>query len=291
MLKQMNEALAYIEAHLEEEIDERELERIAGTSIYHFRRMFSFLSGFTLGEYMRKRRLSNAAADLHAGMSVTEAAFKYSYDSADGFSRAFKEWVGINPSTVQKSGMLKSFPKLTFQLTIKGGVEMEYRIEEKQAFTIIGVKKRVAIQFEGENEEIMTLAKSISAEQREEMRSYADMEPHQVINASFNFDEGRMDEQGSLDHMIGFLTAKNIEPGNGLDRVEVPALTWAVFTAEGEFPRVMQESWGKIVSEWLPSSGYELAEAPEISFTGDLSDPAHVKSEIWMAVRKTTLTK
>lgn len=103
MLKQMNEALAYIEAHLEQEIDERELERIAGTSIYYFRRMFSFLSGFTLSEYIRKRRLSNAASDLHDGMGVTEVAFKYGYDSTDGFSRAFKEWAGINPSTVRKA--------------------------------------------------------------------------------------------------------------------------------------------------------------------------------------------
>lgn len=100
-----------------------------------------------------------------------------------------------------------------------------------------------------------------------------------------------MNEQGSLDHMIGFLTVKEVVPENGLDRVEVPALTWAVFTAEGEFPRVMQETWGKIVSEWLPSSDYELVEAPEISFTGDLSNPEQVKSEIWMAVRKTALAK
>ncbi|MFC4711710.1 AraC family transcriptional regulator [Planococcus dechangensis] len=286
MLKQMNEALAYIEAHLDGEIDEGELERIAGTSIYHFRRMFSFLSGFTLGEYIRKRRLSNAVSDLHGGMGVMEAALTYGYDSADGFSRAFKEWSGISPSAVQKSGMLKSFPKLSFQLTVQGGVEMEYRIEEKQAFNIVGKKKRVAIQFEGENKEIAALANSITAEQREEMRSYANMEPQQIVNASFNFDEGRMDEKGALDHMLGFLTTKNEEPGNGLDKIQVPALTWAVFTAQGEFPRVMQETWGKIVSEWLPSSGYELAEAPEISFTGDLSDPAHVKSEIWMAVKK-----
>ncbi|WP_311898729.1 helix-turn-helix transcriptional regulator [Enterococcus cecorum] len=116
----MNEALDYIEAHLDGEIDNKELERITGTSIYHIRRMFSFLSGMSLGEYIRNRKLSNATFDLqHEGMNVTETAFKYGYESVDGFSRAFREWSGINPSEVKKNNMLKAFPKLSFQLKIQ----------------------------------------------------------------------------------------------------------------------------------------------------------------------------
>src|SRR5699024_11254119 len=99
----------------------------------------------------------------------------------------------------------------------------------------------------------------------------ANMEPHQVVNASHNFDEGRMEEKGSLDHIIGFLTTE--ESGfDKLDVVEVPALTWAIFSSKGAFPETMQETWAKIASEWLPSSDYELVEAPEISFIGDLTD-------------------
>lgn len=132
MLKSMNEALDYIESHLSEEIDDNDLERISGTSVYHFRRMFSFLSGMSLGEYIRNRRLSNATFDLlHEGMSVTETAFNYGYESVDGFSRAFREWSGINPSEVKKKNMLKAFPRLSFQLTIQGGINMDYRIEKK----------------------------------------------------------------------------------------------------------------------------------------------------------------
>lgn len=286
VLKSMNEALDYIELHLNDEIDNNELERITGTSIYHFRRMFSFLSGMSLGEYIRNRKLSNATFDLlHGGMSVTETAFKYGYESVDGFSRAFREWSGISPSEVKKKNMLKAFPKLSFQLTIQGGINMDYRIEKKESFKIVGVKRRVPIQFEGENQEIIKLAKSITPEQREKLRSYANMEPKQVVNVSYNFDDGRMEEKGSLDHMIGFLTTK--ESGfDEFDVVEVSALTWAIFSSKGEFPKVMQETWGKIVSEWLPSSDYELVEAPEISFTGDLSDGNNVYSEIWIAVKK-----
>lgn len=286
MLKRMNEVLDYIESRLDDEIDDKELERITGTSVYHFRRMFSFLSGMSLGEYIRNRKLSNATFDLlHEGKSVTETAFKYGYESTDGFSRAFKEWSGINPSEVKKKNMLKAFPKLSFQLTIQGGINMDFRIEKKDPFKIVGVHKRVPIQFEGENQEIIKLAKSITPEQRTKLHSYANIEPNNIVNASYQFDDGRMEEKGSLSHMIGVLTSK--ESGfEGFDVVEVPALTWAIFSSRGEFPKVMQETWGKIVSEWLPSSDYELVEAPEISFTGDLSDRSNVYSEIWMAVKK-----
>jgi len=282
----MNEAMDYIESHLYDEIDYNELERITGTSVYHFRRMFSFLSGMTLGEYVRNRRLSNATFDLlHEGMSVTETAFKYGYESVDGFSRAFREWSGINPSEVKKKNMLKAFPKLSFQLTIQGGINMDYRIEKKEAYKIVGVKKRVPIQFEGENQEIIKLAKSITPEQRKKLHSYANMEPNQVVNASYNLEEGCMEEKGSLDHMIGFLTTKELD-FDGFEVVEVPALTWAIFSSKGEFPKIMQETWAKIASEWLPASDYELVDAPNISFTGDLSDRNNVYSEIWFAVKK-----
>jgi AraC family transcriptional regulator len=286
MLKSMNEALDYIEAHLNDEIDDNELEKITGTSVYHFRRMFSFLSGMSLGDYIRNRKLSNATFDLQQeGRSVTETAFKYGYESVDGFSRAFREWAGISPSKVKKNNMLKAFPKLSFQLTIQGGVNMDYRIEKKGPFKLVGVKKRIPIQFEGENQEIIKLAMSITPDQRKKLHSYANMEPNQVVNASYNLDEGCMEEKGSLDHMIGFLTTKE-SSFDEFDVVEVPALTWAIFSSKGEFPTIMQETWGKIASEWLPSSDYELVEAPNISFTGDLSDRNNVYSEIWFAVKK-----
>lgn len=287
MLKSLNEALEYIESHLDSEIDYRRLEQITGTSIYHFRRVFSFLSGMSLGDYIRNRKLSSATFDLlHEGMSVTETAFKYGYDSVDGFSRAFRQWSGISPSDVKKNEhVLKAFPKLSFQLTIRGGIDMEYRIEKKEAFKIVGVKKRVPIQFEGENPEIVKLAKSITPEQREKLHTYANVEPYQVVNASYNFDEGRKEEKGTLDHMIGVLTTKE-DDFESFDVLEVPSLTWAIFSSKGAFPNSMQETWGKIFAEWLPSSDYELVDAPEISFTGDLSDRENVYSEIWVAVKK-----
>lgn len=286
MLKSMNAVLNYIEDHLDETIEFDEVQRIAGVSEYHFRRIFSFLSGMALNEYVRYRRLSNAAFELqNKEISVTEMAFKYGYNSVDGFSRAFKEWCNISPSEIRKSTQFKAFPKLTFQLAIYGGVDMDYRIEEKEAFKMVGFKKRVPIVFSGENKEIVELAQSITPAQRQTMHSYANIEPGESMNASFNFDEGRMKEQGNLDHMIGVISTLE-DSFEGFDVIEVPPLKWAIFISEGEFPKVMQKTWGEIFAEWLPSSDYELVDAPEICFIGDMSDRTKVRCENWIAVKK-----
>ncbi len=295
MQSRMNEALQYIEENLDVEIDEKEIEKITGTSIYHFRRMFSFLAGMTLTAYIRNRKLSNAMFDLlRDDVNVTDTAFKYGYNSVDGFSRAFREWAGFNPSEVknQQKKRLKAFPKLTFQLTIQGGAEMNYRIVEKEAFKIIGISKKVPMQFEGVNPEIEKLANSITDQQKEKMHQYANIEPKQVINASYNYDEGsrlregkEVHEKGYLEHMIGVLTDEE-GPFEGLDVLEVPNHIWVIFSSQGPFPETMQQTWAKIASEWLPSSDYQLVDAPGISFVEDYSDLENVYSEIWMAVQK-----
>ncbi|MDV2884772.1 AraC family transcriptional regulator [Alkalihalophilus pseudofirmus] len=290
MLKRMNDAIDYIENRLNDELEPQELEKITGTSIYHFRRMFSYLSGMTLGTYIRNRRLSMAMAELlRENVSVTETAFKYGYDSVDGFTRAFKEWAGFTPSEVKKheSYKLQAFPKLSFQLTIQGGIKMEYKIVNKNAFKIAGVKKRVPIQFEGVNKEIEKLAESITNKQYEKMNELKNMDPYQVMNASYKFDEGRSEEKGYLEHMIGVPTTKE-GPYDDLELLEVASNTWAIFSSKGRFPKTMQDTWAKIASEWLPSSNYELVDAPELSFVEDYSDLDNVYSEIWIAVKKKT---
>lgn len=286
MLKDMNEALRYIEEHLDGEIDFGKVSAIAGVSEFHFRKMFSYLSGMGLSSYIRSRRLSQAAMDLQQEEGrVLDVAIKYGYDSADGFSRAFREWSGINPSEVKHSDHFKSFPRLTFQLTIQGGIEMEYRIAKKEAFKLVGIKKRVPIVFEGQNEEIIKMVQSITADQREQLQQWRNTDVDTVVNASFSFDDGRYEEEGQLDHLVGSITTLE-ERFEDFDVVEVPSGSWAIFSVEGPFPQKMQETWGKIFSDWLPSSNYELIDGPEISFNGDLSDLQKVYSEIWIPVKK-----
>src|SRR5690606_26516723 len=152
-----------------------------GVSDYHFRKIFFYLSGLTLSEYIKNRKLSEANKDLLHGDKVTDVAFKYGYQSVDGFTRAFKKWSGFLPSDVIKTGISKSFPKLSFVITVKGGTSMEFRIEDKPAFNLVGVSKRVPMQFEGVNNEIVKLAQSITDEQKEEMHSLQNIEPFEIV--------------------------------------------------------------------------------------------------------------
>ncbi len=286
-LKRMNEALSYIEENLTNDIDLKEVAKIALCSEYHFQRMFSFLTGVTLSEYIRRRRLTLAVFELNkSNIRVIDTAVKYGYSSADSFTRAFQGLHGITPSEARNNGQsLKAYPRMTFQLSIKGGNEMNYRIEEKEAFSIVGIKKRVPIIFNGVNPEISAMWKSLDGEIINKLKELSNVEPIGLLSASINFSEGRMEEKGELDHYIGVAT--NNECPCDLTELRVAASTWAVFEAVGPFPEALQNVWGRIYSEWFPSSNYETAEGPEILWneSKNITSP-NFKSEIWIPVIK-----
>jgi AraC family transcriptional regulator len=286
MLKELNQVIDYIEEHLRDELSLERISEYAGVSDYHFRKVFFYLSGLTLSEYIKNRKMSEANQDLLNGEKVTDVAYKYGYQSIDGFARAFKKWSGYLPSEAMKKGLSKSFPKLSFIISVKGGVAMEFRIEEKAAFNLVGVSKRVPMQFEGINMEIVKLAESISEEQKEEMHALQNMEPYEVVNASYDADFNFMKEEGYLTHMIGILTTED-QVSEGLEKVPVEAGTWAVFPNEGPFPSTLQQTMARVYSEWLPSSIYEVINAPSFSFTKmEQERKDYAYSEIWIPVRK-----
>ncbi len=286
MLKELNHVIDYIEDHLTDDITPEIISEYAGVSDYHFRKIFFYLSGLTLSEYIKNRKLSEANKDLLHGEKVTDVAFKYGYQSMDGFTRAFKKWSGFLPSDVIKKGIIKSFPKLSFIITVKGGINMEYRIEDKPAFNLVGVSKRVPMQFEGINQEIVKLAESITEEQKKEMHSLQNMEPYEIVNASYDADANFLREEGELTHLIGILTTEN-HVSDLLEKVTVEACTWAVFPNEGAFPSTLQNTMASIYSEWLPSSDYEVINAPSFSFTKmDKHKKDYAYSEVWIPVRK-----
>ncbi|EOH8748014.1 GyrI-like domain-containing protein [Enterococcus faecalis] len=286
MLANLNQAMDYIEEHLTEEVSFDELAKKTGISVYHFKRTFSFIAGMSLAEYIKKRRLAEANLALLAGEKVTDVAFKYGYQSIEGFSRAFRDWSGQAPSEVMKTQIQKTFPKFSFYIDIKGGQSMDVKLIEKPAFQIVGVSQKVPLQYQGENQANMELAQRITPQQRAEMHTFDDVYPHQVVNASFDFQERRTIEGGEMTHMIGFATSQE-NTYEDLEQLSVPAHTWAVFPNEGPFPQTLQETWARIFSEWLPSSGYQVVAAPEISFT-QYQGPAEAKySEIWLAVTAT----
>ncbi|MGE7883102.1 AraC family transcriptional regulator [Bacillus sp. NPDC094077] len=286
-LKNMNAAMQYIESNLTNEVDFKEVARLALCSEYHFKRMFSFLAGISLSDYIRCRRLTLAAFELkNSSVKVIDVAIKYGYNSPDSFSRAFQNLHGITPSEARStSRSLKAYSPMTFQLSIKGGNEMNYRMEEKDSFRIVGIQKRVPIVFNGVNEEIASMWKSLDHESIRTLKSLSNIKPTGLISASTNFSEGRMEEKGELDHYIGVATTKDCP--EQFKQLEVAASTWAIFEAVGPFPDALQNVWGRIYSEWFPSSNYELAEGPEILWNEqkDITSP-NFKSEIWVPVLK-----
>lgn len=286
-IKSMNGAMDYIEDHLTDEIDYAEVSKIALSSEYHFKRMFSFLAGISLSEYIRRRRLTLAALDLkNSDLRIIDIAVKYGYEAADSFSRAFQSIHGILPSVARDENMqIKAYPKMTFQLSINGGIEMNYRIVEKESFKLVGFKKRVPIIFNGVNPEISKMYEMLTPDIIAELKALSNIEPFGFISASTNFSECRMEEKGELDHYIGVATlSKEITK---FDELIVEKGTWAVFEAVGPFPETLQNIWGRIYSEWFPSSGYEAVEGPEILWneSKDTSNPKY-RSEIWIPVSK-----
>ncbi|BDH63145.1 AraC family transcriptional regulator [Lysinibacillus sp. PLM2] len=286
-LKSLNDAINYIEQHLTGEIDFKKVAQIALCSEYHFQRMFSFLSGVSLSEYIRRRKLTLAAFDIaNSNEKIIDIALKYGYASPDSFTRAFQNLHGTTPREVRTNGThLKAYPKMTFYLSIKGGIEMNYRIIEKSAFKIVGIKKRVPIVFNGVNSEIDAMWKSLNIDLISQIKALSNTDPVGIISASVNFDDGRMEEKGELDHYIGAATTN--ECPDHFEELAVAPLTWAVFESIGPFPETLQNIWGRIYSEWFPLSNYEIAKGPEILWNADkdTTNP-NFRSEIWIPIQK-----
>lgn len=286
MLTQLNRVIAYIEDHLTDDLSLEAISRYAGVSDYHFRKIFFYLSGMTLNEYVMNRKLTEANKELLDGKKVTDVAFKYGYSSLDGFTRAFKKWSGFLPSEVVKKQVCKSVPRFTFTISITGGTPMEVKLVEMPVFNFAGVSKRVPMQFEGVNEEIVKLAQSITEDQRAAMHALKNLDPKEIVNVSFDADEDFLKEEGDLTHLIGVLTTETSIP-KILDKIPVEAGTWAVFPNEGPFPQTLQDAMARSYAEWLPSSDFELVKAPSFSFTKmDATKENYAYSEIWIRVAK-----
>lgn len=287
-LKRLNLAMQYIEDNLLKDIDYKELSGIAHCSEDHFRRMFSFLTGMPLSEYIRRRRLALAATILKSSNTrITDLALQLGYNSPDAFAKAFQNMHGVAPSQARKSEViLKAFPPMTFRLTIQGGNEMNYRIVEKESFVIAGIKKRIPLIYEGINPHMDSMWASLTMEDIMELKELSNVEPTGILCVSANFTEDRFLAEGDfLDQYIGVATTKAVP--ERWETLTIPAGTWAVFTVIGEFPKTLQDTWARVFSEWFPTSGYESTGGPEILWneSPDISKPDY-KSELWIPIKK-----
>ena len=292
----MQKAIDYIEANLTEEIDYEKVAAESFSSSYHFQRVFSILCGYTLGEYIRLRCLSLAGAELANGKEkVIDIALKYGYNNPDSFAKAFQKFHGITPSQARADGsMLKSFSRLSIKISLEGGNTMNYRIEEKDEMILTGYKRRFS-GVPGEREE-------------QEKDMYVNTRVFQYIlqglsgNIEMNYDIiTNIDDDGYDFYIAKQLTEylrNNLnktsvlgeEYAKHFENIVIPQCTYAIFETERcSYPTtIFLDLRKKIASEWLPNSGYQLANAPELVvthwFRGNKSNQRY--RELWIPIEK-----
>ena len=295
----MQGVLDYIEANLTDEIDYEKVAAVANSSSYHFQRVFGILCGYTLGEYIRNRRLSLAGAELQAdGAKVIDVALKYGYDNPDSFARAFKAFHGVLPSQARdKSAKLRSFSRLVLKFSLEGGTTMNYRIEEKPEIILTGFKRH----FTGTPEN--------RYEQEHDFYVHSRVNQYLLKGVCGDRDNGYSVITNIGDDGFDFYIAQqldewwteNLAKGLGYDekakefeKIVVPKQLFVICETERmRYPtNAITELRRKMVSEWLPSSGYQLADAPEIEVThwyyknGDETISQSRYIELWLPIEK-----
>ncbi len=277
-VERLNQSMHYIEEHLTDELDYEQLGRIACCSAYHYQRMFTYLAGISLAEYIRRRKMSLAAVDLQGGEEkIIDVAEKYGYHSPTAFNRAFQAFHGIAPSSVKNEGVsVKSFSPIVFKIAVKGATELKYRIETKDAFRIIGVSAPLAQEIENN---FMVVPKmwqdAVMNGTMQKLAGMMDTPPMGLLGVSACNDE----EQWKY-----FIAVSSTKERGELEEYTVPASTWAIFPGTGTAQSV-QELERRIITEWLPTSGYEYANAPDIEVYLN-PDPQNAQYEVWIPVTK-----
>lgn len=275
----LQQAIDYVENNLTEDLDPDEIARKAYSSTFHFTRTFGILTGFTLGEYIRNRRLSMAALELSRTQDrVLDIALKYGYETHESFTKAFQRQHGITPSAAREPGAtFRMFNRLSIQVVLKGEKEMNVRFEERNAFVVYGQHK----QFNCANN---TQQAAIPMFWDEANKSGLMMKLGKATNDEMGIMGICTNLQGDMmDYWIASCCANGVP--EGMEALEIPAANWAVFESVGPMPHAIQNLWHRIFSEWFPTSGYEHSMGPEIEVysLGDATS-ADYKSWVWLPV-------
>ena len=286
MLERLNEVMDHIELRLTGRIDGAELARIAVTSEYHLRRMFSALAGIPLSEYVRRRRMTVAGAEVLADReTLLDIAVRYGYGSGEAFARAFRAVHGVGPGEARRSGAaLHSQPRMSFRLIVEGSGSMRYRIVEKGEFKVVGRKARVPLIHWGENPHMVEFVEGIEPEVSERLLELCDQEPGDILAVTDNF-EGENEEEGQLfDYYHAVVT--NRPAPDDMESLTVPAGTWAVFSSSGEHPSTLQYMWRDVYTQWFPSNPYRSAVGPHMVQADYSEDHNYADCELWIPVER-----
>ncbi|KKK06390.1 AraC family transcriptional regulator [Micromonospora sp. HK10] len=285
MLERLNQAMDQLERHLDRPLDVAALARSAAVSEHHFRRLFSALAGLPLSEYVRRRRLTVAGAEVLAGEApLLDIAVRWGYGSNEAFARAFRAMHGVGPQEARRTGAaLRVQPRMSFRLVVEGSASMEYRIVAKEAFHLVGRKARVPLVHEGMNPHIVAFVRGIDQETVRRIEALSDQEPHGIVNVSDDL-AGSRAEGTELDYWHGVVTGADAP--EDLDSLPVAAGSWAVFRVSGAFPQAVQQLWRDVFTQWFPSNPYESRPGPEISKVRVAPGGETAEAELWIPVRQ-----
>lgn len=283
-VESLQKAIDYMEDHLLDDLPIESIAKQASVSEFHFQRIFSVLTDITVGEYLRRRRLTLAAQELSTTDSrIIDVALKYGYVTPESFAKAFRRQHGITPSQARTyTGKLKSYNRLTIQVNLKGAEPMNYKIVEKESFKVVGVKR----EFSCENGENLAQIPKM----------WDDVHVDGTNDLLFQLNNGLIkgvlgvcvDKRAAgsplMDYWIG--TDHKGDTPEGLLELEIPASKWGIFEVHGAMPDAMQNTWKQIISEWFPSSHYQHAGTPdlEVYSNGNPSSPDYY-SEIWIPLK------
>lgn len=280
-IEDMNKALDYIEENLENNISSEDVAKAAHVSKFYFLRIFNILSGITVGEYIRQRRLSLAVKEVVSTKhKIVDISLKYGYETPEAFTKAFKKLHDVSPSEARKTKEnLKAFPPFSFQIIVRGEEKMNYRIVKKDEFKVVGIKKRVTNK-NGENLKVIPKFWN----QLCENGSYSILDKNKgklgVMGICYNFDM----ECNEFDYIIA-IEGENIDGLGEFEVLNIKSHTFAIFESIGPMPKAIQDTWDRIFAEWFPATKYEHADGPELEvyYPGDSSSKDY-KSEVWIPI-------
>lgn len=280
-MKGIQDAISYIEKNITENLTIEDIAKRAFVSPFYFQKGFAMLCGFTVAEYTRQRRLTLAGSELVSTENkIVDIAIKYGYDSPDSFTKAFTRFHGVTPTAVRKDGaMIKSFAPLKIKFALEGGYIMDYKIIEKEEFTVIGVSK--VFQYENAYQEIPKFWDEF----------YATGKGDRICTMyGVNIDESM--SGNAFEYLIADNYDSTKEIPEGFVTKVIPKHTWAVFACKGSMPNAMQDVNKKIFSEWLPNcKDYEIAAGYNIEMYNNPDDykkgiqDENYYSEIWIPVK------
>ena len=282
----ISKAIDYIEEHITEPTDYARAAKEACSSPFNFQRVFALLCGYTLGDYVRMRRLTLAGEELlSTDAKVIDVALRYGYDSPESFSRAFTRFHGVSPSAVRKGAAIRSFSRICVKLILTGGSIMEYRIEKKQAAKIICRRREFTKPGDDyTNREIPEFWNECGRDGSiQKLCGYIkdSAQFKGLLGVCFSTE---MTDSG-FPYGIGAEYDGESDPQD-FEIVEIPAYTYAVFTVRGRMPDAFRETYRKICTEFFPQSGYEYGNGVEIEVypSADVQNPDYT-CEIWIAVK------